>query len=114
MLELAADRSNVVATAKSDWTATGQISVLFLFFYKQGPFKKKIDVSLARLSHFHPDKLKARDRSPTRSMFTPRLSHIQNSSAVNERQHEPNETAAEAAGTTPLLSSPLLPRKRGE
>lgn len=72
MLELAADRSNVVATAKSDWTATGQISVLFLFFYKQGPFKKKIDVGLARLSHFHPDKLKARDRSPTRSMFTPR------------------------------------------
>lgn len=113
MMELAADRSNVVATAKSDWTATGQISVLFLFFYKQGPFKK-IDVGLARLSHFHPDKLKARDRSPTRSMFTPRLSHIQNSSAVNERQHEPNETAAEAAGTTPLLSSPLLPRKRGE
>lgn len=42
MLELAADRSNVVATAKSDWTATGQISVLFLFFYKQGPFKKKL------------------------------------------------------------------------
>lgn len=42
MLELAADRSNVVATAKSDWTATGQISVLFLFFYKQGPFKKNL------------------------------------------------------------------------
>lgn len=85
----------------------------FCFFINKARLKK-IDVGLARLSHFHLDKLKARDRSPTRSMFTPRLSHIQNSSAVNERQHEPNETAAEAAGTTPLLSSPLLPRKRGE